>query len=106
MQRAVVAAIGDAEIRQRFDELGLEVEGGTPEQFGAFVKKEAERLQKLCHTAAFRPYTNTDVIGCELGGTTKNVPEAMKKLLEVIDTSRRAGRAKDAPGVTTEDWRP
>lgn len=33
----------------------------------------AERLQKLCHTAAFRPYTNTDVIGCELGGTTKNV---------------------------------
>ena len=40
------------------------------------------------------------------GGTTKNVPEAMKKLLEVIDTSRRAGRAKDAPVVTTEDWRP
>jgi glycerol-3-phosphate dehydrogenase (NAD(P)+) len=33
----------------------------------------AERLQKLCHTAAFRPYTNTDVIGCELGGTTKNI---------------------------------
>jgi glycerol-3-phosphate dehydrogenase (NAD(P)+) len=33
----------------------------------------AEHLQKLCHTAAFRPYTNTDVIGCELGGTTKNI---------------------------------
>lgn len=33
----------------------------------------AERLQQLCHTAAFRPYTNTDVIGCELGGTTKNI---------------------------------
>jgi glycerol-3-phosphate dehydrogenase (NAD(P)+) len=31
----------------------------------------AQRLQKLCHTAAFRPYTNTDVIGCELAGTTK-----------------------------------
>lgn len=30
-------------------------------------------LQKLCHTASFRPYTNTDVIGCELGGTTKNI---------------------------------
>jgi GTP-binding protein len=40
------------------------------------------------------------------GGTTKGVPEAMKKLLEVIDTSRRAGRANDEPGVTTEDWRP
>jgi glycerol-3-phosphate dehydrogenase (NAD(P)+) len=33
----------------------------------------AERLQKLCHTGSFRPYTNTDVIGCELGGTTKNI---------------------------------
>src|SRR5690349_20089086 len=33
----------------------------------------AERLQKLFHTGSFRPYTNTDVIGCELGGTTKNI---------------------------------
>ncbi|MGI8613160.1 MAG: NAD(P)H-dependent glycerol-3-phosphate dehydrogenase [Nocardioidaceae bacterium] len=33
----------------------------------------AARLQGLCHTPVFRPYTNTDVVGCELGGTTKNV---------------------------------
>lgn len=33
----------------------------------------AERLQKIMHSPAFRPYTNTDVIGCELGGTTKNI---------------------------------
>ena len=33
----------------------------------------AARLQKLCHTPAFRPYTNADVVGCELGGTVKNV---------------------------------
>ncbi len=33
----------------------------------------AERLQKLCHSPSFRPYTNTDVVGCELGGATKNV---------------------------------
>lgn len=33
----------------------------------------ADALQKVCHTQAFRPYTNTDVIGCELGGATKNV---------------------------------
>jgi glycerol-3-phosphate dehydrogenase (NAD(P)+) len=33
----------------------------------------AQRLQQMCHTPAFRPYTNTDVVGCELGGTTKNV---------------------------------
>lgn len=33
----------------------------------------AARVQARCHTPAFRPYTNTDVVGCELGGTTKNV---------------------------------
>ncbi|MBA2699817.1 MAG: NAD(P)-dependent glycerol-3-phosphate dehydrogenase [Nocardioidaceae bacterium] len=33
----------------------------------------AEMLQSRCHSPVFRPYTNTDVIGCELGGATKNV---------------------------------
>ncbi len=33
----------------------------------------AASLQRVCHTARFRAYTNTDVIGCELGGATKNV---------------------------------
>lgn len=33
----------------------------------------ATRLQKLCHSPTFRPYTNSDVVGCELGGATKNV---------------------------------
>lgn len=33
----------------------------------------ATAVQTLFHTATFRPYTNTDVIGCELGGASKNV---------------------------------
>ena len=33
----------------------------------------AEAFQTICHTARFRAYTNTDVVGCELGGATKNV---------------------------------
>ena len=33
----------------------------------------AERLQAACLTRYFRPYTNTDVVGCELGGAVKNV---------------------------------
>jgi glycerol-3-phosphate dehydrogenase (NAD(P)+) len=33
----------------------------------------AAGLQNACHTARFRAYTNPDVIGCELGGATKNV---------------------------------
>jgi glycerol-3-phosphate dehydrogenase (NAD(P)+) len=30
-------------------------------------------LQQLCQTAYFRPYSNVDVVGCELGGAVKNV---------------------------------
>ncbi|MFF0386922.1 NAD(P)H-dependent glycerol-3-phosphate dehydrogenase [Streptomyces sp. NPDC004286] len=33
----------------------------------------ARRIQQACHTPYFRPYTSTDVTGCELGGAVKNV---------------------------------
>ncbi|MCV2460500.1 NAD(P)-dependent glycerol-3-phosphate dehydrogenase [Streptomyces sp. ICN988] len=33
----------------------------------------AIRFQRACHTSYFRPYTSTDVAGCELGGALKNV---------------------------------
>jgi glycerol-3-phosphate dehydrogenase (NAD(P)+) len=33
----------------------------------------AERVQRACNSGYFRPYTNHDVIGCELGGAVKNV---------------------------------
>jgi glycerol-3-phosphate dehydrogenase (NAD(P)+) len=33
----------------------------------------AAAVQTVCHTPRFRAYTNTDVVGCELGGATKNV---------------------------------
>ncbi|MFI1177550.1 NAD(P)H-dependent glycerol-3-phosphate dehydrogenase [Streptomyces melanogenes] len=33
----------------------------------------AERLQGAFLTPYFRPYTNTDIVGCELGGAVKNV---------------------------------
>lgn len=33
----------------------------------------ARRFQAACHTPYFRPYTSTDVIGCEVGGAAKNV---------------------------------
>jgi glycerol-3-phosphate dehydrogenase (NAD(P)+) len=33
----------------------------------------AERFQETCRTGYFRPYTNVDVIGCELSGAVKNV---------------------------------
>lgn len=33
----------------------------------------AKMLQSACQTGYFRPYTNIDVVGCELGGAVKNV---------------------------------
>jgi glycerol-3-phosphate dehydrogenase (NAD(P)+) len=33
----------------------------------------ATALQAACHTPYFRPYTNRDLVGCELGGAVKNV---------------------------------
>ncbi len=35
--------------------------------------ERAVALQEACQTAYLRPYTNTDVIGCELGGAVKNI---------------------------------
>ncbi|WUV98959.1 NAD(P)-dependent glycerol-3-phosphate dehydrogenase [Streptomyces sp. NBC_01471] len=33
----------------------------------------AAAFQATCMTPSFRPYTNTDIVGCELGGAVKNV---------------------------------
>jgi glycerol-3-phosphate dehydrogenase (NAD(P)+) len=33
----------------------------------------ARRLREVFHSASFRPYSSTDVVGCELGGAYKNV---------------------------------
>ncbi len=35
--------------------------------------ERAVGVQQACTTSYFRPYTNTDVVGCELGGAGKNV---------------------------------
>jgi glycerol-3-phosphate dehydrogenase (NAD(P)+) len=36
-------------------------------------ESSARLLQKACHAPYFRPYWSTDVTGCELGGTVKNI---------------------------------
>jgi glycerol-3-phosphate dehydrogenase (NAD(P)+) len=81
--------------RKRMSEVIAEVTGADlsrvatvagPNLAGEIVRREftaavvacseeegALALQGACHTPYFRPYTGTDVIGCELGGTVKNV---------------------------------
>ncbi|SNS05836.1 glycerol 3-phosphate dehydrogenase (NAD(P)+) [Geodermatophilus pulveris] len=36
-------------------------------------RERAAQVQAACHTPYFRPYTNADLVGCELGGAVKNV---------------------------------
>lgn len=55
--------------------LAVEIAAGQPT--GSVIAcadhDRAVAFQEACHTAYFRPYTNTDVVGCELGGACKNV---------------------------------
>ncbi len=80
---------------KRMSEVICEVTGATPDRVAALsgpnlareIAEEqpaatviactdtarAEALQAACHTPYFRPYTNADLVGCELGGAVKNV---------------------------------
>nr|WP_168504242.1 NAD(P)H-dependent glycerol-3-phosphate dehydrogenase [Streptomyces sp. S1D4-11]QIY93048.1 NAD(P)-dependent glycerol-3-phosphate dehydrogenase [Streptomyces sp. S1D4-11] len=55
--------------------LAREIAGGQPAAsvIACPDVTAAAALQKACHTPYFRPYTGTDVAGCELGGAIKNV---------------------------------
>ena len=55
--------------------LAKEIAAGQPAASVVACTSEetATRLQGACHTSRFRAYTNTDVVGVELGGATKNV---------------------------------
>ncbi|WP_371801551.1 NAD(P)-dependent glycerol-3-phosphate dehydrogenase (plasmid) [Streptomyces sp. NBC_01732] len=55
--------------------LAREIMGGQPAAATVACPDAgaARRFQAACHTPYFRPYTSTDVIGCELGGAVKNV---------------------------------
>ncbi|MFB0631640.1 NAD(P)H-dependent glycerol-3-phosphate dehydrogenase [Streptomyces sp. AB3(2024)] len=55
--------------------LAAEIMAGQPAAATIACPDEdaAHRFQAACHTPYFRPYTSTDVIGCELGGAVKNV---------------------------------
>ncbi|MFE0417880.1 MULTISPECIES: NAD(P)H-dependent glycerol-3-phosphate dehydrogenase [Streptomyces] len=55
--------------------LAREIMAGQPAAATVACPDEATaiRVQQACHTSYFRPYTSTDVTGCELGGAVKNV---------------------------------
>ena len=75
----VIAEVGDVPFAQvavvTGPNLAKEIAIGQPAAtVVACVDVEvAARLQRACATGYFRPYTNVDVVGCELGGAVKNV---------------------------------
>ncbi len=71
-----VAGIGDDRVAVLTGpNLSREIAGRQPAASVIACADESvgQQLQATCHSPAFRPYTNTDVVGCELGGATKNV---------------------------------
>jgi tripartite-type tricarboxylate transporter receptor subunit TctC len=55
LNREVNEVLEMADVRKRLDQLGLGVGGGAPEEFGAFISAEAEKLAKLVKTGLVRP---------------------------------------------------
>jgi tripartite-type tricarboxylate transporter receptor subunit TctC len=47
--------MGDPAVKERFRTLGFEITGGTPQQFAAVVKSEAERWSKVIREAHVKP---------------------------------------------------
>jgi tripartite-type tricarboxylate transporter receptor subunit TctC len=52
---AVVTALKTPEIRARFDSLGYETIGDTPEQYAAIIRRELEEFGKLIRKAGIQP---------------------------------------------------
>ena len=47
LNREVNRILGLAEVKGRLDQLGLEVQGGTPESFDAFIRTEVAKIERL-----------------------------------------------------------
>jgi tripartite-type tricarboxylate transporter receptor subunit TctC len=47
LSREVNRILQTPEVKQRFDQLGIDIEGGTPEQFDKFIRAQAESLSGL-----------------------------------------------------------
>jgi len=55
LNREVNRILQLSDVRVRFDAMGAEIEGGTPEKFGAFIRSEADALRRLIKSGAVAP---------------------------------------------------
>ncbi len=54
LNTAIVTALKAHDVRQRFEELGYEAIGDTPEQFGATIKSDIEKFSRLIRSAGIK----------------------------------------------------
>jgi tripartite-type tricarboxylate transporter receptor subunit TctC len=47
--------LGLADVKARLDQLGLEVQGGTPESLDAFIKSEVAKIERLIKAGLLKP---------------------------------------------------
>ena len=55
LNREVNRVLRLPEVRQRFDQFGLDVKGGTPEYFGEFIRSQPDALTALIRAGALQP---------------------------------------------------
>lgn len=51
LRKSYLAAIGDAEIKKKLEEAGIDVRQSTPDEFAAYMRSETERWEKLIRKA-------------------------------------------------------
>jgi putative tricarboxylic transport membrane protein len=55
LNREIEAVLGDSDIRRRFADGGLDITGGTPEQFEAILKRDYAKYGKILTAAGIKP---------------------------------------------------
>lgn len=55
LNSAIVSALKAADVKQRFDDLGYVLIGGTPEQFGATIRADTEKYARVIKNANISP---------------------------------------------------
>ncbi len=55
MSAEVAKAISGGDIKSRFDSMGIEAVGNTPEQAGKFLEDEIAKWSKVIKTAGIKP---------------------------------------------------
>ena len=51
----IVKALAQPDVKQRLESVGFEIVGGTPEQFGAYIKTEIKKWEKVVKASGAKP---------------------------------------------------